>query len=312
MLNYTIKRLIQGVLLIVAVSIAVFLLLHLMPGDPVDSLVGEQTSEEKKEELREEWGLNDPLPVQYWTWAKRVLHGDLGRSLKSNLDIRETLKTRMPISLKLCGLAMLIQVLISVPLGLLAAYKPGGKFDKFIMGYSMVTQGIPTFWVGMVLILIFGVWLRALPVNGYATAKHYILPIAAMVLGGVSSNIRLTRSEVLGVIHEKFVTTCYAKGLSRNEVMFRHVLRNALILIVVTTFMSLPWIVAGAVIMENVFAMPGMGALMTNAVIIQDFPVVQACLLVISALVVVSNLLGDLCSALLDPRIRDSISGGAI
>lgn len=301
----------QGVLLVVAVSIAVFLLLQLMPGDPIDSLVSEQVSDEKKEMLREEWGLNDPLPVQYWRWASRALRGDLGTSLNTNLDIRETLKNRMPISLKLCGISMLIQVLVSVPLGLLAAYKQGGKFDRFIMGYSMVTAAIPTFWIGMVLILIFGVALKWLPVTGFQTPKHYILPITAMVLGGVSSNIRLTRSEVLGVVREKYVTTAYAKGLNKNAVMFRHVLRNALILVVVSAFMSLPWIVAGAVIMENVFTMPGMGALLANAVIIQDFPVVQACLLVISALVVVSNLVGDICTALLDPRIRASISGGA-
>lgn len=311
MLNYSIKRLLQGVLLIVAVSILVFLLLQLMPGDPMDSLVSEQVSDEKKEELREEWGFNKPLPVQYYNWASRVLQGDLGTSLNTNLDIAETLKTRMPISLKLCGISMLIQVLVSVPLGLLAAYKQGGKFDKFIMGYSMITAAIPTFWIGMALILIFGVGLKWLPVTGFKTAKHFIMPVTAMVLGGVSSNIRLTRSEVLGVVREKYVTTAYAKGLNKNQVMFRHVLRNALILVVVSAFMSLPWIVAGAVIMENVFTMPGMGALLANAVIVQDFPVVQACLLVISALVVVSNLLGDICSALLDPRIRASISGGA-
>jgi len=308
MLSYAIRRILQGILLITAVSIVVFLMLNLMPGDPMDNLVSEKLSDEKKEELREKWGLNKPLPVQYINWVSRILKGDLGTSLKTNLDIRESLRSRMPVSLKLCGTAMLLQLLVSVPMGLYAAYKRGGIFDRFIMGYSMVTAAIPTFWIGIVLILIFAVATNLFPANGSSTAKHFILPVTAMVFGGISSNVRLTRSEVLSVIREKYVTTAYAKGLDGNAVMFRHVLRNALILVVVSTFMSLPWVVAGAVIMENVFNMPGMGAFMTRSVIIQDFPVVQACLLVISVLVVLSNLIGDLCTALLDPRIRQSIS----
>ncbi|MEA5039971.1 MAG: ABC transporter permease [Clostridiaceae bacterium] len=312
MLNYIVRRVLQGVLLVVAVSLMVCLLLNMMPGDPVDSLVSEQVSDEKKAELRHEWGLDQPWWVQYWKWADRALHGDLGNSLNTNLNILDSLRSRLPISVKLCGVAMVCQLAFSVPLGLIAAYRQGGWFDRFIMGYSMVTAAIPTFWIGMVLILIFGIAFAALPVSGYATWRHYVLPVAAMVLGGVSSNIRLTRSEVLGVIREKYVTTAYAKGLGERVVMYRHVLRNALILVVVSTFMSLPWIVAGAVVMEKVFAMPGMGAWMVDAVVATDFPVVQACLLVISVLVVISNLFGDIFSAVLDPRIRASISGGAV
>ncbi len=311
MLNYIVRRVFQGFLLVLAVSFAVFMLLNLMPGDPIESLLSDRVSDVKKEEMREKWGLNKPLPEQYFNWLTRVLSGDLGASLNSNISIAETLKSRLPISLKLCGMAMLIQVMLSVPLGLVAAYHRGGRFDRFIMGYSMITAAIPTFWIGMVLILIFVVALKWLPVTGELTWKRYVLPVIAMVLGGVSSNIRLTRSEVLGVVREKYVTTAYAKGLTNNQVMFKHVLRNALILVVVSAFMSLPWVVAGAVIMENVFSLPGMGSWMTKSVIAQDFPVVQACLLIISALVVISNLIGDICTALLDPRIRASISGGA-
>lgn len=311
MLSYTLKRIFTGVLLVAAVSIAVFLLLHLMPGDPIESLVAENVPDEKKEEYRVAWGLDKPLPLQYLNWAGRALRGDLGRSLDSGLEISKTLSTRMPYSLRLCGLAMVFQLVLSVPFGLMAAYKRGGWFDRFIMGYSMITAAIPTFWIGMVLILIFGVWLGWLPVSGFTTWRHYVLPVTAMVLGGVSSNIRLTRSEVLGVIHEKYVTTAYAKGLPRRAVMYKHVLRNALILVVVSTFLSLPWVVAGAVIMENVFGIPGMGAWMANSVIIQDFPVVQACILIISILTAAANLVADICTALLDPRVRASMSGGA-
>ena len=312
LLNYIVRRIFQGILLVLAVSLMVCLLLNLMPGDPMDNLVSEQVSDVKKEEMRHAWGLDQPWYMQYGKWAVRAIHGDLGSSLNTNLDIFDSLKSRMPISIKLCGVAMVCQLLLSVPLGLLAAQRQGGWFDRLIMGYSMVTAAIPTFWIGMVLILIFGIAFSILPVSGFSTWKHFVMPVAAMVLGGVSSNIRLTRSEVLGVIREKYVTTAYAKGLDNRPVMYRHVLRNALILVVVSTFMSLPWIVAGAVVMEKVFAMPGMGAWMVDAVVATDFPVVQACLLVISILVVISNLLGDILSAILDPRIRASISGGAV
>lgn len=311
LLNYVVRRMFQGILLVLAVSMMVSLLLNLMPGDPMDSLASEQVSDVKKEELREKWGLDQPWIVQYAKWLGRVISGDLGNSLDTNLPIAASIKQRMPISVKLCGAAMAFQLLFSVPLGLVAAYRQGGWFDRFIMGYSMVTAAIPTFWIGMVLILLFAVWLKVLPVSGYHSVRDFVLPVAAMILGGVSSNIRLTRSEVLGVIREKYVATAYAKGLNDRKVMYKHVLRNALILVAVSTFMSLPWIVAGAVIMEKIFAMPGMGSWMVDAVIATDFPVVQACLLIISVLVVVSNLIGDILAAILDPRIRASISGGA-
>ena len=311
MLSYLIRRSFQGILLVIAVSVLVSLLLNIMPGDPMEHLVSEKVSDVKKEELRHEWGLDKPWYVQYFRWAGRVLKGDLGISLDTNLSISDSLKSRIPVSLKLCGSAMILQLLVSIPLGLVAAYNQGGAFDRFIMGYSMITAGIPTFWIGMVLILIFSVWLGWFPVSGYTSIKNFVLPVFAMVLGGVSSNIRLIRSEVLGVIREKYVTTAYAKGLDEHHVRYGHVLRNALILIVVSTFMSLPWIIAGSVVMEKVFAMPGMGAWMVDAVIVTDFPVVRACLLVISVLVVISNMLGDICAAILDPRIRASISGGA-
>lgn len=311
MFSYVVKRLFSGILLVIAVSMAVFLLLHLMPGDPIESLVAENVPDEKKEEYRIAWGLDKPLPVQYFNWAMRVLKGDMGRSLESGLEITKTLSGRIPFSLRLCGLAMVFELVLSIPFGLIAAYNRGSFFDRFIMGYSMITAAIPTFWIGMVLILIFGVGLGVLPVSGFTTWKHYILPVTAMVLGSVSSNIRLTRSEVLGVVHEKYVTTAYAKGLPKRTVMYKHVLRNALILVVVSTFLSLPWVVAGAVIMENVFGIPGMGAWMAHAVIVQDFPVVQSCILIISILTVIANLLADVCTALLDPRVRASMSGGA-
>ena len=189
-------------------------------------------------------------------------------------------------------------------MGSIAAWKRDGIFDRIVMEYSLITSAIPTFWIGMVLILLFGVELNILPASGYTSWKHYIMPILAIVLGGLSMNTRLIRSEVIGAMNERYVLTAYAKGLPENKILFLHVLRNAMIVIIVNTFLSLPWIIAGSVVVENIFAIPGMGAWMTNAVINRDIPVVQACVLIISILTVFANLLSDILVAFMDPRVR--------
>lgn len=304
MKKYIARKIGIGILQIFVVSVAIFCILHILPGDPVDALVSEKVPQEKKEELREEWGFNKPLSEQYADWVKGVLSGDLGKSLKTGLNISDSMAMRVSYSLRLCGIALFFQVLISILLGSIAAWKRDSMFDRIVMEYSLVTSAIPTFWIGMVLILLFGVKLNILPASGYTSWKHYIMPILAIVLGGLSMNTRLIRSEVIGAINERYVLTAYAKGLSENKILFLHVLRNAMIVIIVNTFLSLPWIIAGSVVVENIFAIPGMGAWMTNAVINRDIPVVQACVLIISILTVVANLLSDIIVAFMDPRVR--------
>lgn len=310
MVNYIVKRLAQGLLLAVAVSITIFSLLYLMPGDPIENLVGEQTSEERKDQLRHEYGLDQPPVTQYVNWVKKAIHGDFGISLNSKMQVSQMMKARIPITLKLCGISLFVQLLISIPIGLLAAYKKDSWFDRAVMAISMFLTAIPSFWIAIVLMLIFGVKLNWLPVTGFTTWKHYIMPIAAMVVGGIASLVRLTKTEVLDVIREKYVITAYAKGLGRRAVMVRHVLRNALILVVVMTFLSLPWIIAGGVIIENIFGIPGMGSLLTFSIVNLDFPIVQAVILVISILTVIANLAADIVTAMLDPRIKASINEG--
>lgn len=310
MVNYIIKRMLQGVLLVFCVSVLIFAMLDLMPGDPIDQLVDERVSEERKAEYRVQYGLDKPPVERYITWVKNVTDFEFGISFASKMPVSTMLKSRIPVSLKLCGIAMVINLLISVPLGLLAAYRKDSIFDKTLMSISMFMTAIPSFWIAIMLILFFGVMLKWLPINGFTTSKHFVMPIATIVLSSFASMVRLTKTEVLDVIHEKFVTTAYAKGLSKKVVLVKHVLRNSLILVVVMTFLSLPWLIAGGVITEKVFSIPGMGSLLTNAIISQDFPIVQACILIISILTVISNLAGDIITALLDPRIRESISGG--
>lgn len=309
LLRFTIRRLFQGILLVIAVSILVFSMLHLMPGDPIELMTDRKTSEVHKAELRSKYDLDLPIPVQYITWMKNVMKGDLGVSIRTKLPVNDMFKQRIPVTLKLTGTALLIQMLIGIPIGLLAAYKRDGFFDRFIISSSLFFTAIPSFWLSVILILVFGVTLRVLPLSGFETPKHYILPVMAMVLGGIASTIRMTKTEVLDVINEKFVSTAYAKGLTEKQVMVKHVLYNSLILVIIILFLNIPWLISGSVIIESIFVIPGMGELMTQAIINQDFRVVQACVLVISILTVFSNLICDIIVAFLDPRIRLSMGG---
>lgn len=311
MLKYLLKRLSIGVLLILVMSILVFFLLYLMPGDPVSILAGPRVSEEKKIEISEKYGLNKPIWEQYLIWLDKVVHGDLGMSISTKQSVDDALAQRIPLTLNLTGMALLIELLIAVPLGLLAAYKKDSLFDRALMSVTSMLQSIPAFWAAIVLILIFAVSLKLLPLNGYESPQNFILPITALVLGGSTTLIRLTKSEVLEFYREKYVLTAFAKGLPKRKVIIRHVLRNSLITIVVVTLMDLPWLISGSIIIENIFVIPGMGKYLIDAIVHQDFPVIQAVVLIIVALTVVCNLLSDIVTAWLDPRIRIEMSGGA-
>lgn len=310
MAQYIIKKILQGMLMVVAVSILVFLMLHLMPGDPIDLMVDRKVPKAKREAMRVEYGLDKPLPEQYIRWANNILHGDLGTSIRTKMPVKDLFGARLPATLKLTGISLLLQLLIALPLGLLAAYKKDGFFDRLIMSISLFFAAIPSFWTAVMLILVFSVTLKLLPISGFEGAQYYILPVASMVLGSIASTIRMTKTEVLDVLREKYVLTAYAKGLTRRTVLIRHVLRNALILVVTLVLMNIPWLISGAVIIENIFVIPGMGALLTNSILNQDFAVVQAIVFLIAILTVICNLLSDIINAILDPRIQASYGGG--
>jgi len=309
--DYIIRRLIIGVFLVFVVTVLVFSMLHLMPGDPIDLLVDRKVPPERRQAMKSEFGLDRPLSEQYWKWIKGIVTKmDFGISLRNRQPVWEMMKMRIPISLKLCGWILLMEILIAVPLGLFCAYKKDTFIDRIIVNITLLLTAIPGFWISVLLILVFGIKLKWFPLSGYETSKHFILPIASGVIGSLAGTIRLTKSEVLDVFREKYVLTAYAKGLSERRVMIKHVLRNALILITVLVFMSIPWLISGAVITERIFAIPGMGSLMINSIVQQDYAVVQGCVLVISLLTVISNIISDIIIGLLDPRIRVSISGG--
>ncbi len=284
--------------------------MYMMPGEPIDMVVDRKVSEEVKQEMAHELGYDQPFMTQYVNWVDGVLHGDFGTSTRYKSDVWSLMGDRIPYSLTLCGWSLLLEIVIALPLGLLCAIKKDGFFDRFTVNFSMLMTAVPSFWLGALFILLFAVELGWLPISGYSSPENYVLPVATTVLASMGGTLRITKTEVLEVLNEKYVTTAYAKGLPEKTVMVKHVLRNALILVTTLVFMSIPWLISGAVVIEKMFGLPGMGNLLLNSIIVQDMPVVQAVLLLIAILTVICNLLSDLIMGVLDPRIRLSLSGG--
>lgn len=283
----------------------------MMPGDPINMMVDRKVPEEKRQQMAEELGLNDPFLVQYGRWVKGIVfEQDFGKSVRYKEPVIELMKDRVPRSVTLCGWSLLIEMLIALPMGLLCAIKKDSIFDRITVSGSLLLTAMPSFWLGALLVLVFAVGLKILPISGYDGAEYYILPVFALVSSTIAGTLRLTRSEVLEVLNEKYVTTAHAKGVPYKKVMLKHVLRNALIMVSVQVFMSIPWLISGAVVTEKIFGIPGMGNLLLNSIVVQDFPVVQAVLLIIAILTVICNLISDIVIALLDPRIRIAMGGG--
>lgn len=297
-------------MLVVCVSFLVFSLMYMMPGDPVDMIVDRKVSEERKAEIAHELGYDQPFLTQYKNWATDILHGDFGISARYKEDVWSLMKQRIPYSLRLCVWSLILELAIAMPLGLLCAIKKDKLFDRFTVNFSLLLTAVPDFWLSALFILLFAVKLGWLPISGYASWENWIMPIAVTVLVGMGGTLRITKSEVLDVINEKYVTTAYAKGLPKRTVMIKHVLRNSLILVTTLVFMSIPWLISGAVITEKIFGLPGMGNLLYNSILVQDIPVVQAVLFLVAILTVICNLLSDIIMGILDPRIRLSLSGG--
>ena len=305
------KKLGIGLILVVAVTLLVFSLLYMMPGNPIDIMTDRKVSAEKRAEMVHQYGFDQPLHVQYVRWMKKIiLDRDFGQSVRYKVPVWNLMRDRIPRSVKLCGWSLLIEMLLALPLGLLAAIKKDSFYDRFSVNFTLMLTSMPSFWLGALLILIFAVGLKWFPISGFESARNYVLPVIALTAGSLAGTLRLTRAEVLEVLNEKYVTTALAKGLPYEKVMFKHVLRNALIMVTVSVFMSLPWLISGAVVTEKIFGIPGMGNLLLNSIVVQDFPVVQAVLLLIAILTVICNLLSDIVIAILDPRIRIAIGGG--
>lgn len=303
------RRLLQAIPVVIGVTIVVFFLIHLVPGDPARTALGLHASPKAVEALREKWGLNDSLPQQYLTFMKRLLTGDLGNSLRYDQSAGALVIERMPVTLWLLGYATLLTCLISLPAALIAASKKGAIRDRFVQLLSVISLGIPGFWLGLVLIEYISVEAGVFPSGGYGSGlsghvESLFLPSLTIAAGIVPLVIRSLRAEILKVSESDFVTTARAKGLSERQIRLRHVLRNALAPSITVLAVNISFLVGGTLVIEQVFSLGGVGALMLQAINNRDFPVVQAVTLVLALVVVLVNVLGDLAQALIDPRVE--------
>ncbi len=306
MQRYIAVRLAHGMIVILLVSIGTFVMLHVIPGDPVSLMIGEaRTSQEQIDLIRKKWGLDRPLPEQYVTWIGNMLRGDLGQSVvRSGMPVRTMLAEAAAVTITLNLIAFVLSILIAIPAGLYAAVRRYSAFDYAIMVSTTVGVAIPNFWIGLMLIVIFSLLLHWLPPFGLGSWQSYVLPVAVIVVGQLALLARLMRSSTLDNLGEDFVRTARAKGVRESGVVARHVLRNALLPIVTVIGYRLAFILSGTIIVETVFAVPGLGNLFVESINRVDYQVVQAIVMLLSILVILGNLATDLVYGFIDPRIR--------
>ena len=303
-INLLLTRLISALFVIFGVVCLVFLLLHMVPGDPVEVMLGESARPADRQALRAALGLDQPILNQLLNYLKGLLHLDLGQSLHSKQPISELLLERLPATLELTIAAMVIAVIIALPLGVMAAIYKGKAQDSGAMLFSLFGISIPNFWLGPMLILLFSLWLGWTPVSGRDAPGSLILP--AITLGTALAAIlaRMVRSSLLEVLHEDYIRTATAKGLPPSVVILRHALGNAWLPVITLFGLQLGALLGGAVITETIFAWPGLGSLLVESIQKRDYPVVQGCVLLISVAYVAVNTLTDLIYGWIDPRIR--------
>lgn len=303
MLRFVLLRLVRGLLTLWFVVTVVFFGLRLS-GDPVTLMLGENAQPEAVDALRDKLGLNDPLPIQYARYAETISRGDFGDSLRERRPATVVVFERLPATLELAAVSLTVTLILGITIGVVAALKRNSPIDRLVMAISFLGQAAPAFFVGILLILMLSLWLGILPSSGRGSWQHLIMPVIALSTHSIAVLARLTRSSVLEVLHNDYVRTARAKGLRHFQVVTGHVLRNAAIPVITLIGLLVGGAVAGAVIVETVFAWPGMGRLAANAVFRRDYPVIQLVVLLIAAAVVLANFLVDVLYGVLDPRIR--------
>jgi len=301
--RYIAGRLATAVLVILGVS-AVSFFLTFLTGDPAEIMLPPGATAAQIEKFRVEWGFADPLPVQYWRFLKRAVHGDFGISLRHGQQSLPLIAARLPATLQLTVTAMLLAIVLAVPLGVLAATHRGGPIDFLAMGVALVGQSVPNFWLAIMMILLFAVSWGILPTSGRGGIAHVVMPAAAIAINLMALLTRLVRSTMIDMLSEDYVRTARAKGLRELFVTSRHALPNALIPLVTVVGLQFGYILGGAVVIETIFTWPGVGLFTIQAILNRDYPVVQASVFILATAVVLINLTVDLLYVWLDPRIR--------
>ena len=329
---YILKRIIQLVPVILGVTIIAFSLIHIAPGDPARTMLGQHATQKELNEIRYKYGLDEPLYIQYGIWLNDVLHGDLGRSILTNNKVSDEIGDRFPNTIELATGAMLFAIIIGGLAGIISASKQYSITDYTVMGSALFGISMPVFWLGIMLMLVFGVWLGWLPIGGRIdllihyqrvtgfmvidsiitgnftafvdVLKHLILPSLALGTIPMAMIARVTRSSMLEVLRQDFIRTERAKGLSERVVIYKHAVRNAMVPVVTVIGLNFGLLLAGAILTETVFSWPGVGRLVVEAVYERDYPLVIGCILVFAIIFVVVNLITDILYTYIDPRIK--------
>ncbi|MGJ5048655.1 ABC transporter permease [Bradyrhizobium oligotrophicum] len=312
MIGYLLRRILASIPVMGVVALFVFLLLRLTPGDPAAILAGDNATPEQLERIRITLGLHEPLYIQFFTWINQLLHGDLGVSLISKVPVLQMIGQRIEPSISVAISTIILSILVAVPLGVIAAWKHGTWIDRFVMALSVIGFSVPVFVIGYILIQMFAINLRWVPVQGFKSLsagfgpffERIILPTCALSFIYVALIARMTRAAMLDVLGEDFVRTARAKGVSEIAVLLRHALRNAAVPVITVIGSGFALLISGVVVTESVFNLPGIGRLTVDAVLARDYPVIQGMILLTSFIYLAVNLLIDLAYTLLDPRIR--------
>lgn len=304
MAAYLLRRLGLAGLSVFGVVTLVFLLIHVIPGDPVDAMLGETAMAADKEALRHQLGLHRSIAVQYGRYLQRLGHGNFGRSLHSGRPVRRMIVARYPATIELAAAALVLALVIAVPLGVAAAARPRSFVNLISAGVALFGAAVPSLWLGPMLMLVFAVWLDWLPVSGRGTLAHLVLPALTLGIGMAALLARLLRATLLERLHEEFVRTARAKGAGRARAVVAHALPNALLPVITAVGLQAGALLSGAIITETIFSWPGIGRLLLLAIQTRDYPLVQGCVLVIALTYVALNLALDLLYAWVDPRVR--------
>lgn len=309
---FLLKRLLIGLATLLVASVVVFGVLEILPGDPAQLMLGMEATPEALNALREQMGLNQPLPVRYLTWVTGLVTGDFGRSYTYSSPVIDLVRERIVVTLPLAVIALVLSTAIAIPVGMFAATRRGRTADTLAMGAAQLGVAVPNFWFALLLVYVFAVWLRWVPAGGFPgwsagfwpAFKALVLPAVALALPQAAILARVTRSSLLNVLNEDYIRTARAKGMPKRYVLWRHALRNAMIPVLTILGLQFGFLVTGAIIIENVFYLPGLGRLVYQAITQRDLIVVESVVMLIVAGIIALNFLVDMSYAIVDPRLR--------
>ncbi|MCJ7607821.1 MAG: ABC transporter permease [Thermoplasmata archaeon] len=306
--SYVIRKMLLAIPIILLATLIVFLMLYLTPGDPITSLTPPHASVSELDEIRDKYGLNDPLYVQYGRFLWLIVHGDLGTSIGAttrNLDVSGLIVLKLPLTLELMGIGLAMSYSIGIPLGIFSSLRHNSLGDRSVMVFTLLAYAMPSFWLGILLMMLFAVELGWLPIEGTTGGfGSIILPAMTLGIGNAALTTRMMRSSMLEVIRQDYITQLRSRGLPEREIIYKHALKNAILPVITVIGLDIGWFIGGSVVVETVFSWPGIGMLITSAISNSDFPVVQGCILVLAFFVIAGNLLADILYAYVDPRVR--------